>query len=994
MMHYKNKFISVLLAIMVAVAWTVPSFADDQLTAAGAESSTEAVTEETAPAEKAEPEEEPVKEEQPSEEEKQSEDVVQQEESLSTESTSEEAGTNTESVEQSTSEVKTNAGSSESVKAAGSGHSVYYEVNNSTSLADGEYQASGFSYSGGTKKAKFFCDKVIISGGKAKAVIRTSSTKYEHFFTGTVEQENNGDDANTDLYNTATGAIGKGVYKTNIADNGAFATIPVSIGTEMYLSGRTTAMEDAHWITYRITVSVEDSDRIGDAGIQDGTYKPDKFEFDGGTGKAKFDCSKVIVINGNATAVFTTNSDKMTHVYMGTAPSENETPELYDPATKKKGKDVYTIGNKQVSVPVVLNEVKPFSGRTTAMTAPHWVNYTYKITLTPDSEKISDSTDIPTNPEEGTEPVDPTPVDPTPVDPTPVDPKDKQKLSVGTWKVKATTDRKMFYLNPKTTDPAWVILKVNKNKSMTATITLSGDGYDYVYMGTPKQARNAGKSKWIKAKVVNGYYTFTIPVSSLDKKLTITPHSKKYELDADPTTDPWRPNKWILFYSKGAQKVKDGTTINPGKKKASDSEKTSGTQKEFKNDNKADKESKWKDDRNKSTSAVDNSTSLKDGVYTPDQFRWSGGSGRLAYIRCNKITVKGGKAFATIEFGSSKYDSLKANGRIYSKQGGGNSKFVIPVKLNANNTIIGRTTAMSQPHWVQYKIFIYKAGATGGKDDKDGTDGKLVSTNKLSDKAPELIGLTFEEKTEIKNAELFKIFKYEQGITLIEIDQSKDTALYKKPKKESEEAKSDAANGEEKIEYDEEGKPIAKSENEFTNELYQNNIVNYLVVPEGVELPAGLEKDCIIINKPVDSTFAFAEEAGDKISKLGKKDVLQKMDDLGEYDKPDFKKIVLEEGDLAVFPSTALPEKVTKKSTDEQVEASKEKTETLHRLQMRYSSLSIPMIIDRSKDETTNYGDMEWIKVYGAIYGEEKASDELFEKYIKENKKEKIDNEQ
>jgi len=961
-MHMKNKFISIILAVMVAVAWTVPAFADDVTPAADSSTNTEATVEETKPAEQEKPAE-----------------TVQPTEALSTESTSEKAETPEASGEKSSSAQNEDSGSEVKAKALTGGHSVYHAVDNTTTLGDGTYENCDFSFSGGTGKTQFFCDKVIISGGKAKAVIRTSSKNYEQFFTGTVEADHNGDDENANLYNTETGEIGQGVYKTTVGSNGAFATIPVSIGSDMYLSGRTTAMSDAHWITYTIKVSVDESDYSGEVGIQDGTYKPDSFVFKGGTGKTSFDCEKVIVINGQATAVFTTNSDKMTHVYMGEAPSNSETPELYDPVTKKKGDGVYTIGDKQVSVPVVLNEEKPFSGRTTAMSEPHWVNYTYELTLTPDSEKISDSTDIPTNPEEGTEPVDPTPVDPTPVDPTPVDPSDTQKLSVGTWKVKATTDRKMFYLNPKTMDPAWVILKVNKNKTMTATIVLSGEGYDYVYMGTPKQARSAGKSKWIKAKIVNGYYTFDIPVSALDKKLTITPHSWKYEHDADPSTDPWRPNKWIIFYSKGAQKVKDGASVVPSKKK----------------ENKEKKIEKWKDAKNKGTSKVDNSTSLKDGVYKPDKFRWSGGSGRLAYIHCTKITVKNGKAYATIVFGSSKYDSLRANGRTYSKQGGGNSTFVIPVKLNANNTIIGRTTAMSQPHWVEYKIFIYKAGATAGKDGKDGEGGGLISTDKLPDKAPELIGLENEGETKIEHAKLFRIFKYEQGITLISLDQSSGTDLYVKPKKESaKDAEEDEVNGEEKIEYDEDGKPIAKSENEFTNELYQNNIVNYLVVPEGVELPAGIEKDCIIIQKPVDSTFAFAEEASDMISQLGHKDALQEMDNIGDYDKPDFKKIVLEEGDLAVLSSEALPEKVTKESSEEEVKASEEKTKTLRRLQTRYSSLAMPVMVDRSQNEATNYGDAEWIKVYGAIYGEEEAAAQAFDKYVKDNKKGKVEDEQ
>ena len=729
--------------------------------------------------------------------------------------------------------------------------------------------------------------------------------------------------------------------------------------------------------------------------LENGTYKPDKVEFTGGSGRVTFTCEKVIVVNKKATAVFQVNTDNVTHAYMGKTTSREENPSLYDPKTGKTGEDVYTFGKRQVSVPVVLNKTKDFSGRTNAMSAAsRWISYTYTITLSPEATPISDSTEIPENPAslpeegEGTDPADPTnPTNPTePTEPTlPTNPKDKQKLTQGTWKVKATTKRQMFYLYPKKTDPAWVILKVNKDKSMTATITLSGTGYDYVYMGTPAQARSAGKSKWIKAKIVNGYYTFTVPVKALDKKLAITPHSYKYEHDGDPTTDPWRPDKWIIFYSKDAVKVKSGTKIKTGTRKKSELDKAREVKKT------------WNDAKNKGTSRVDNSTVLKDGVYKPDQFRWSGGSGRLAYIKCVKVTVKGGKAFATLEFASSKYDSLRANGQVYSKQGGGNSRFTIPVKLNANNTIIGRTTAMSMPHWIEYKVYIGIAGATAGKDGKK-KDGKLVDTNKLTEEAPLLIGLENTGKTDIKYAKLFRIYQYEQGITLVCVDQYAGTGLYKKPKKEDQK-KADAGDttAEVKVEYDEEGKPIAKTANEFTDELYQNNVVNYLIAPAEVELPAGIEKDCIIIRKPVESTLAVNEEAADMISQLGCGDTLEDAEEYGTYDKPDFKKIVLNKTNLVVLPSEALPARLTKKSTDEEKQAAEEKTAVLQKLQMRYSSLAVPVMVGRSADEASKIANAEWIKVYGAIYGEEKAAGQLFDKYVKEyskdNKKENADHE-
>ena len=202
-----------------------------------------------------------------------------------------------------------------------------------------------------------------------------------------------------------------------------------------------------------------------------------------------------------------------------------------------------------------------------------------------------------------------------------------------------------------------------------------------------------------------------------------------------------------------------------------------------------------------------------------------------------------------------------------------------------------------------------------------------------------------------------------------------------------------AAANEQKIEYDEEGKPIAKSENELTNELYQNNIVNYLVVPKDAELPAGLEKDCVIITKPVKNSYIASEEALDMITGLDQKESIA-ITDTDQYEEPPFKEIVRSKTDLAILPDQALPEKVTKKSSDEEKELSKEKAQTLKKLQTRYSSLSVPLIIDRGGDEATTYGQAEWIKIYGVIFGEEKAAADYYDKYLKENKEEKIEHEQ
>ena len=57
------------------------------------------------------------------------------------------------------------------------------------------------------------------------------------------------------------------------------------------------------------------------------------------------------------------------------------------------------------------------------------------------------------------------------------------------------------------------------------------------------------------------------------------------------------------------------------------------------NDGKAENESKYEADTSGATGRVNSSTTLADGVYAPDRFTWSGGTGKVK-IYCNKITIK------------------------------------------------------------------------------------------------------------------------------------------------------------------------------------------------------------------------------------------------------------------------------------------------------------------------------------------------------------------
>ena len=53
----------------------------------------------------------------------------------------------------------------------------------------------------------------------------------------------------------------------------------------------------------------------------------------------------------------------------------------------------------------------------------------------------------------------------------------------------------------------------------------------------------------------------------------------------------------------------------------------------------------------------------------------------------------------------------------------------------------------------------------------------------------------------------------------------------------------------------------AKDLTEKTKELYEGNVVKYLIVPKDVEIPAGLDKDMIVIQLPVEKTYVASEDA-------------------------------------------------------------------------------------------------------------------------------------
>lgn len=570
----------------------------------------------------------------------------------------------------------------------------------------------------------------------------------------------------------------------------------------------------------------------------------------------------------------------------------------------------------------------------------------------------------------------------------------KRIIADGTYQVNAEAGGMMF----RVTDCVMTV----KNGQMTAAVTLSSQGYNRIYLGDVNSAPGDEKNWIFPDSLLAEQYIFQIPVEKLDEVMTIAVHTTK-------------SNKWdtrtLTFHSEGMTKIADsnngnasngnngsngsltpgGNNNNPGNASngnnqgnAENNNGNSGTTgNNTTNNGKPDQESKYESDLNKSTARVNSTTGLKDGVYTPDSFSWSGGTGKVS-ITCSKVTVTGGQAYATITFSSPHYQYVKANGNVYypSAKTGSSTSFVIPVEMNKNNSVVGMTTAMSTAHEIKYTIFVYiaeaaKANASARANGKEvtvigvnGSDSSKTATanKKMDEVAPEIIGLEYQSETKAECAKYFKIYHYDQGITLLEIDMNKKTGRKAAGKKWKEASEISGLNPAEQEQA----------------ALYLNNVVKYLIVPENAEIPAGLDKEVIVVRQPADHVYAgsnktisLMEELGqlDKVTTVGVKKnkcknetIKEKMAEkeviyAGTSGKLNYKKLVKNKCNLALLSSSVLPEKRSSKK------AAKKKMTAYRKMTEKMTLLQIPVIVDRAKDEKGKDAQKEWEKVYQVILG-------------------------
>lgn len=317
---------------------------------------------------------------------------------------------------------------------------------------------------------------------------------------------------------------------------------------------------------------------------------------------------------------------------------------------------------------------------------------------------------------------------------------------------------------------------------------------------------------------------------------------------------------------------------------------------------------------------------LKDGEYEL-YVSLSGGSGKATVTSPTKAYVSKGDITVTIEWSSPNYDYMIVDGNKYLPVNtSGNSVFEIPLeKLESDINVVADTVAMSKPHEVEYELLFSLTDQNEIEADCNNTEKE--NTINVPDDIKEWISKhTISGKMERKYAEKFGVCYYDNKYCILTI----------------------------------------------------NGTDYYLLASDEESVPSDLPDSIAIINVPIDNVYVVSSASYNYFSSLGdlscitftslKNDEIDderlkdKLNDgttkyAGKYSAPDYELLLSNGCNLVV-----------------------ENTMILHSMDVlnQFDKLNINTLIDYSSYESTPFGRMEWIKLYGLLTGNEKAANEIF----------------
>lgn len=152
----------------------------------------------------------------------------------------------------------------------------------------------------------------------------------------------------------------------------------------------------------------------------------------------------------------------------------------------------------------------------------------------------------------------------------------------------------------------------------------------------------------------------------------------------------------------------------------------------------------------------------------------------------------------------------------------------------------------------------------------------------------------------------------------------------------------------------------------------------YLIVPENAAIPEISDKNITVIEKNPENVYLAASSAMDFFSELCLLDNIEMTSTKAvDWSIPEIKEMV-ENDEIAYVGKYSAPD--YEYLVTENCGISIQSTMIYHspEVKEKLNALGIPVLVERSSYESHPLGRMEWIKLYGLLYGKEDEAEEFF----------------
>ncbi len=358
------------------------------------------------------------------------------------------------------------------------------------------------------------------------------------------------------------------------------------------------------------------------------------------------------------------------------------------------------------------------------------------------------------------------------------------------------------------------------------------------------------------------------------------------------------------------------------------------------------------------------SGTLSDGTYVPTMFTAEGGTGKVI-ITCPEVVVSGEDVQALIEFSSPHYEWVKVDGVQFDAENAGeadrrNSVFRIPAVLDEKLKISALTTAMSEPHEIDYTLFISltqkdESGTEGEKEaekEAEAAEGKSAEEKTAEGKnkeekesePPAIDGLVYVEAMETAFAETFDIYTYR-----LSDGSAEDTCRL--------------------IDVHDSG--------------------SYLILPESgsagksaawQKTADAVPASITVLQAPLDNLYVAATSSMALFDAAGAIEQVKLTGTKADGWYIDAPKKALAEGSMTYAGKYSAPDYELLAASDCQLAV--ESMMILHtpEVKEKLEELGIPVFIDTSSNESHPMGRTEWVRLYGVLTGHETEAEAFFEK--------------